>query len=178
VDILPTLTQIAGGPPIKNIDGQSFAKALTPGATFAGRSEIFTTHNNDGDFNVYPNRAIRTTRWKYIENLHPEYVFTSHIDQKAPLGGDAYFATWREAAAKDPAAKQIVDSYYHRPADELYDIVADPGETHNLAADPAEAGTLKKLHARLEAWRRAQGDNHPFKGKPHLDENPLPEGAD
>jgi arylsulfatase A-like enzyme len=178
VDILPTLVQVAGGTPPADIDGRSFAAALYPGGVFAGRSEIFTTHNNDGDFNVYPNRAIRTANWKYIENLDPEYVFTSHTDQKAPLGGDAYFSSWRRAAAKDPAARQIVNAYYHRPADELYDIQADPNETHNLAADPRQAGTLRKLKARLESWRRAQGDNHPFKGKPHLNEDPLPEGED
>src|SRR5689334_24172726 len=48
---------------------------------FKGRAEIFTTHNNDGSVNVYPMRSVRTDRWKYIHNLHPEYVYTTHIDQ-------------------------------------------------------------------------------------------------
>jgi N-sulfoglucosamine sulfohydrolase len=178
VDILPTLTEVAGGTPPKDIDGISFAAALRPGGTFAGRSEIFTTHNNDGDFNVYPGRAIRTTRWKYILNLHPDYIFTSHTDQKAPLGGDAYFSTWRRAAEKDPAAKQIVDAYYQRPAEELYDIEADPNETRNLAGDPADASILKTLRARLANWRRGQGDDRPVKGKPHLTRDPMPDGED
>ncbi|HUD30168.1 MAG TPA: sulfatase [Novosphingobium sp.] len=172
VDILPTLAEVAGGTAPTGIDGRSFAAALQPGGQFAGRSEIFTTHNNDGDFNVYPGRAIRTARWKYIENLHPEYFYTTHIDQNATLGGDAYFSSWRRAAEKDPAARQIVDAYYRRPAEELYDLAADPNETTNLAADPRQAGTLRKLRARLQAWRREQGDDRPVKGKPHLNADP------
>lgn len=35
---------------------------------------------------------------------------------------------------------------------ELYDMLKDPGETRNLAADPAYAATLSELRARLEAW--------------------------
>lgn len=172
VDILPTLNEVAGGTAPTGIDGRSFAAALRPGGHFAGRSEIFTTHNNDGDFNVFPGRAIRTARWKYIENLHPEYFYTTHIDQNATLGGDAYFSSWRRAAEKDPAAKQIVDAYYRRPAEELYDLSADPNETNNLATDPRQAATLRKLRSRLEAWRREQGDNRPVKGKPHLNADP------
>ena len=176
VDILPTLIEVAGGKPPADIDGRSFASALRPGGAFAGRSEIFTTHNNDGDFNVYPNRAIRTVRWKYIENLRPEHVFTTHTDQKARLGGDSYFSSWRRAT--EPASKQIVDAYFHRPAQELYDLQADPDETRNLASDPAHASTLRKLKVRLASWRREQGDNRPVKGKPHLTTDPMPEGDD
>jgi len=37
---------------------------------------------------------------------------------------------------------------------ELYDLVKDPLETSNLAADPAYAETLKKLVAQLDAWQK------------------------
>ncbi len=40
---------------------------------------------------------------------------------------------------------------------ELYDHVADPGETRNLAGDPAMAATLDSLEARRVAgWRAAR----------------------
>jgi arylsulfatase A-like enzyme len=40
---------------------------------------------------------------------------------------------------------------------ELYDHTTDPAEDHNLAKDPAHAGTLKKLQAALQAgWRAAK----------------------
>lgn len=42
--------------------------------------------------------------------------------------------------------------------DELYDLVADPGEVHNRAADPHCAGELKRLRARLVEWMEQTGD--------------------
>jgi hypothetical protein len=48
--------------------------------------------------------------------------------------------------------------YCGRPAEELYDLTADPHERKNLAADPAHAERLKGLRADLDAWMRDQGD--------------------
>ncbi len=176
VDILPTLIDVAGGPPPAGLDGLSFAAALRPGRNFAGRDAIFTTHNNDGDINVYPARAVRIGRWKYIANLAPDQVFTTHIDQYAPLGGDAYFTSWRQAAQQDPAARGIVDAYFRRPAEELFDLQQDPEETRNLAGDPAHAATLRQMRGLLANWRRDQGDSRPVAGRPHLDDSPIPPG--
>ncbi|RYD59999.1 MAG: arylsulfatase A family protein [Sphingomonadales bacterium] len=175
VDILPTLVDIGGGQAPKGIDGQSFAPVLRGNLKFRGRAEIYTTHNNDGSINVYPMRSVRTDRWKYIHNLHPEYTYTSHIDLWVKrVDSGKYFPSWREAAKTDPAAKAIVDSYYRRPKEELYDLAADPDETHNLAADPKNAGVLKSLRAKLAAWRTRQGDDHAVEGNPHFQEGPLP----
>jgi len=41
---------------------------------------------------------------------------------------------------------------------ELYDLVADPGETHNAAVDPENRGVLRDLDERLRAWQRRTGD--------------------
>jgi arylsulfatase A-like enzyme len=51
-----------------------------------------------------------------------------------------------------------VDRYHRRPAEELYDLRADPHELKNHAADPAHAETLRKLRAELDAWMKEQGD--------------------
>ncbi|RDE06043.1 sulfatase [Sphingomonas aracearum] len=174
VDILPTLVDLGGGKAPAGIDGTSFAPVLRGDTRFKGRGEIYTTHNNDGSINVYPMRSVRTGRWKYIHNLHPEYTYTTHIDQWVKrVDSGKYFPSWREAAKTDPAARATVQAYYHRPGEELYDLAADPDEKRNLAADPRYAGVLKSLRARLAAWRKQQGDTHPVEGVPHLREGPL-----
>ncbi len=157
-DFLPTLLTAAGGPAPADIDGRSFLPVLR-GEADTHRDRIFTTHANDNRMNVYPMRAIRDERWKYIRNLHPEYAFTTHIDVVAGrLGQRAFFSTWETAAKTDPSAAAILRRYHARPAEELYDLSADPHEEHNLAADPQHAETLADLRAELNAWMKAQGD--------------------
>jgi uncharacterized sulfatase len=174
VDILPTLVQLAGGKTPDGIDGLSFSSLFGVGNQPAGRKEIFTTHNNDGRVNVYPMRSIRTDRWKYIENLHPDWTYTTHIDLKVKrTDSGAYFPSWREAAERDPAAKAIVDAYYKRPPEELYDLRADPDEKVNLAGDPRYAKELAGLRARLHAWRKAQGDAGQVPVKPRFERGPM-----
>lgn len=174
IDILPTLVELAGGKQPEGIDGISFASLFGVGKGPAGRKEIFTTHNNDTRVNVYPMRSIRTERWKYIQNLHPDYTYTTHIDLKVKrTDSGAYFPSWRDMAETDPAAKAIVDAYYKRPAEELYDLQADPNEQVNLASDPGHAKTLKDLRLRLEAWRKAQGDTGKIPVQPRFERGSM-----
>jgi N-sulfoglucosamine sulfohydrolase len=83
-------------------------------------------------------RSVRTDRWKYIVNLHPEYVYTTHIDQWVKrVDSGKYFPSWREVAAERSGGKgdrrQILSSPEGRA---VRPVKADPQEEHNLAADP------------------------------------------
>jgi arylsulfatase A-like enzyme len=52
--------------------------------------------------------------------------------------------------------------FYEQPAEwELYDLVADPDETVNLAPRPDQAARLRSLQVKLEELRRALGDQDP-----------------
>ena len=47
-------------------------------------------------------RCIRTERYKYILNLAPEILYTTHITKGAEP--EAYWASWLRLAEKDPKA--------------------------------------------------------------------------
>ncbi|TWT92926.1 Sulfatase [Botrimarina colliarenosi] len=170
VDLLPTLIDAAGGAPPESLDGRSFLAVLTGNAK-EHRDVIYTTHSGDGNFNVYPSRSIRAGQYKYILNLHPEYRFQSHVTLVKKDGG--YWRSWQRKAEHDDAAAEKVRRYQERPAEELYDLQADPHETHNLADDPLLADRLHRLRERLEEWMAAQGDKQTVFGTP----NPLSEPA-
>jgi arylsulfatase A-like enzyme len=178
VDLLPTLVEAAGGEPPAGIDGRSFLPVLL-GKAEQHRDRIFATHSGDGNWNIYPIRSVREGQWKYIRNLHPEFAFTTHIDLPAELGQRAYFKTWEAAATRDERAAAMVRRYHERPAEELYDLSADPDEVHNLAA--AQDGPAEKLaHLRgvLDEWLRDQGDTLKVYGRERLLSDPKSYGPD
>jgi uncharacterized sulfatase len=123
---------------------------------------------------------VRDDRWKYIRNLRPEFAFTTHIDLVGGrLGQRDFFATWEEAAGRDPAAAALLARYHRRPAEELYDLAADPAEQVNLAADPRHGARLVALRGELDAWMREQGDRQAItvEGRPLADRNSYGAGG-
>ena len=157
IDILPTCRAIAGGSAPENISGRSLLPLLR-GETSEHRDRIFGTHSGDGAMNQYPLRSVRTRDWKYIRNLDPTGEYHSHVDKAQNGDGRKYFESWIEKAKTDPTASAIVQRYYHRPAEELYNLKTDPWEQHNLADDPAQAANLTNLRGEVDAWMKDQHD--------------------
>lgn len=159
VDLLPTFVEAAGGTPAKGLDGRSLMDVLT-GKTDSFRTEIYATHTGDKEMNRTPMRCVRTDKWKYIFNLKPETRYTTHISEAGILDGRDYWDSWeRLAAAGNQHAKDVINRYRHRPAEELFDINADPFELNNLATDPNHATTLSELREKVRKWRLEQGED-------------------
>ncbi|MEP7365379.1 MAG: sulfatase [Acidobacteriota bacterium] len=171
IDILPTLVELGGGKAPTGIDGRSFVPVLR-GKTKTHRTEIFTTHSGDGNYNVYPIRSVRTGQWKYIRNLHPEFQHTTHTNRDSGRDGIVYWRSWEKAAETDEKARAIVQAFRQRPAEELYDLEKDPDELKNLAGDPKHAKTLESLRRQLDGWLQATADTQKVYG------DPLPVGAE
>ena len=109
--------------------------------------------------NRSPSRMLRTGRYKYILNLAPENEFHTHIDKaKDHDGGREYWDSWVEKAKIDTHAAAVLQRYLHHPAEELYDLEADPAEMLNLVTDPRHAELLVRFRKDLAAWRKMQGD--------------------
>jgi len=164
IDVLPTLLDVAGTTPPENIDGQSMLPVLM-GKTAKHRDVIFTTHSGDGNFNVFPIRAVSTAAgWKYIHNLHPEFRFNSHVTNTVTDNG--YWPSWVEAATKDDHAKRIVQRYHYRAAEELYNTSTDPYEQNNLIAEPEHQQQLTELRDHLNQWMTQTQDPQTVFGQP------------
>ena len=157
VDVVPTLIEAAGGKPIEGLDGRSFLPVLL-GKTDEHNDVVFGVHTTRGIIagsECYPIRSVRTARYKYIRNLNHKTAFRNVLIAKPP----AYWRSWVEKAKTDRKAAKLVEMYQHRPAEELYDVIADPHELNNLAGgDAANRELMDELGKRLEAWMAQQGD--------------------
>lgn len=170
VDILPTLIEIAGAeaPPSglgsDEIDGMSFLPLLK-GEKDKHRDYVFST-NSSAAHHTYPLRSVVSERFRYIRNVFPELNFTNQTDHNPTAQSHSLWVSWVEKAKDDPAIARKVKGYHQRPAEELYDLQADPDEQRNLAGDPNYVQTLRKLRAITDSWIRQSGDTLQMHGKP------------
>ena len=171
IDLLPTLIDAVDGALPTQIDGQSFTDLFTSSQS-THRDLIFTTHDNDGRANVYPIRSVRDTRWKYIRNLQPSWLQSDHSYRFRKDDAGAYFWSWEEAAAPSHTDSLILNRYLQRPGEELYDLVNDPDEINNLAADSRHASILQRLQGELDTWMIDQGDDGHISVDPWLPGDP------
>ena len=54
--------------------------------------------------------------------------------------------------------KRALETFTHRPSEELYDLTVDPDEVVNLAGDPSHAAVMADLRKQLQEWRAATHD--------------------
>ncbi len=167
VDIAPTFLAAAGIDPAsidtgcsdargyRGFDGRSFLDVLQ-GRSHHLRDVVFAQHTTvgiGGYQEPYAIRAARDTRYKYIRNLAPQNTYNiAGIHQGQPI------KSWKADATNNPKLAARIEWLFHRPAEELYDVEADPFEDHNLATDPKFATAKAKLSLELDAWMTQQGD--------------------
>ena len=173
IDIFPTLLEISGSKLPDTLDGRSFEKVLE-GKTDQFREYIYTTHSGDGNMNVYPIRSIRNDRFKYILNLYPENYHSNHSDILRKPNAGAYWDSWDEAAKTDIKAAAIIQKYFVRPGEELYDIQNDPTEQVNLIDSKVHQAEIVEMRLLLNQWMEEQGDTRKLFQNPYPVTGPKP----
>ncbi|NNJ28073.1 sulfatase family protein [Alienimonas chondri] len=153
VDVSATILDLCDAGPLKKGRGESFLPLLNDPAGPAIREYAFSEKNwHDYDASQ---RSVRTTDYKYIHNLAPELPNTPPADA---VRSPTFVAMrhLRESLTPEQAA-----IFTPGPAEELYDLSADPHELNNLAADPAHAAALNELRGALAQWRTDTADPSP-----------------
>jgi N-sulfoglucosamine sulfohydrolase len=165
-DLFPTFLE-AAGLPVPKVDGRSLAPLLA-GKPQPAWDHMFLErerHANVRRGNLsYPVRGIRTRDYLYLRNLAPDRHPAGDPELYWAVGpyGDVDGTQTKSliTAADRPAAWQkFFDlSFGKRPAEELYDLRADPGQIHNVAGMPQHRALQQKLSQRVTEWMRATGD--------------------
>ena len=153
IDLYPTICDLTGADCPEFLQGHSILPLMRREADEIN-DQIYAELTYHAAYE--PQRAIRTQRWKYIRRFG---------DRETPV-----LANVDDGPSKDLL---IESGWADRPLprEELHDLLFDPMEAHDLAAEPAHAAVLEELRGRLEAWMRETDD-------PLLDGDvPAPEGA-
>ena len=130
------------------VEGQDlFADAFQP-RTFVASAKDRLDHTIDRV------RSIRTDQYRYTRN----YFLDRVLLQPQYRDPKPYLKALRIAYADGTLAPKLAEIYFgERAAEELYDVVKDPAQVHNLADDPDFAEVLKQHRSLLDSWL-AKGD--------------------
>lgn len=150
LDLAPTMLDLAGAAVPAWMEGQSFLGA------HASRRESVVSAADRMDAAPGFGRSIRDARFRYVRNFMPWLDGDDLPDYAAGVPITGELRRVRAAGGLPPGAEWFGRT--SRPADELYDVVADPDQVHNLAASPAHRADLERLRKELLAWMRATRD--------------------
>jgi N-sulfoglucosamine sulfohydrolase len=140
IDVYPTICELVGIERPSFLQGVSLMPLIRRRTTTI-RDEIFAEMTWHAAYE--PQRAVRTERWKYIRRFG---------ERRTPV----------LANCDDSPSKDLLLRYGWAEREiafeQLYDLVFDPAEASNLAANAAYAGPLAELRGRLDGWMHETDD--------------------
>lgn len=163
IDLAPTMLEVAGSwrdefhvsrEPLRNsrssylerMQGQPFL-----GSHAAPPKQYVFGARDRCDETVFRFRTVRDVRFRYIRNFTPDRPFLQANEYK-----EKQYPVWNLIKELNKQGKltpaQAVLAAPTMPAEELFDLDADPFEIHNLANVPEHAATLQRLRAVLAKW--------------------------
>ena len=140
IDIYPTICDLLG------IEAPSFLQGESLMPLISGeRASVHDAIYAEGTYHAAyePQRAVRTPRWKYIRRFD---------DRAAPAPVNTDDSPSKDLWLAAGWADQTV------PSEQLFDLLFDPNEAHNLAPEPAAQLVKDELAALLERWMRETDD--------------------
>ncbi len=147
---LSATTLVWAGVPIPDwYEGQSLFDAKLLPWTFIASAKDRLDHTIDRV------RTVRTDRFRYTRNYKTDRIFLQpqYRDPKD------YVKNLRDLYSRGELSPKLTEIYFgERPAEELYDVKADPSQLNNLAGDPKYAAQLERHRGLLDEWL-AKGDD-------------------
>jgi arylsulfatase A-like enzyme len=146
IDLAPTMLDIAGAKKPAKMEGRIFLgdRAEKP------RTYVFGARDRC-DETVFRFRTVRDSRYRYIRNFTPDRPFLQPNDYK-----ERQYPVWTLLPQLNAEGKLTPAQAFlcapTMPPEELYDLLSDPYEIHNLANSPAHRAVLLRLRSTLEDW--------------------------
>jgi len=151
LDFAPTVLSLAGVKIPDYMMGRAFAG---PDKAQPDPYYLCTRDRMDERYDMM--RSLMNYRYLYIHNYRPELPYVQRLSY--PFQARGYQSWAREAAAGHltPATAQF---WGEKPTEELFDLVADPDNVHNLVNDPTHRQTLEQMRGEMRRRLLAIKDN-------------------
>lgn len=163
-DLAPTFLEAARLPSPAEMAAQSlmsvFASSETDSNGPSRERAFIAMERHDGcrqGGKGYPCRALRTKDYLYIRNFEPDRwpsgdPDATHCARAIPYGeiDESPTKTFMMKHQRDEKVSRLFElAFGMRPAEELYDLAADPGQLINVAGQKQTAGIQRKLRDEL-----------------------------
>ena len=161
IDFGPTSLNLVGIKPPGSMQGRVFLGAN------AEKREYIVAARDRCDETYDRIRCVRTKRFKYIRNFFPNLPYTQpNLYKKRQYPVLTVMEVLYAQGKLTPEQSRFMAS--SRPAEELYDLLNDPHELHNLAEDARFQTVLKELRATLNTWVEETGDQAEIPEDPRI----------
>ncbi|MEQ9407483.1 MAG: sulfatase [Fuerstiella sp.] len=145
IDFGPTVLNLAGAEVPAQMDGRPFLGKGVSQEQLRARDEAFGYADRfDEKYDFV--RTLRKGQYEYIRNYQPFNFDGLQNNYRYRM---LAFREWRDlyhAGKLNAVQRQFFEA---RPAEQLFDVEADPHETRNLAGDPAYGEVLQELRRRM-----------------------------
>ena len=151
IDLGPTVMESAGIEIPDHMHGQSFWSDTAP-----GRARIYAAKDRTGEI---PDRirAVRSRDFKYVRNFVHDIPYLP-VNRYTLLAEATVSVILTHPDRHDGGDFISSLSQGHRPAEEFYDLRADPFEMNNLATDPGYAEVIADYRSDLDRWVEETND--------------------
>ncbi len=140
VDLFPTICELLEIQPPGWLQGRSLMPLVRDEAEEINE-QIFAEVSYHAAYE--PQRAVRNSRWKYIRRFG---------DRTLPVLPNMDDSSSKELWLRYGAAEREPDT------EQLYDLIFDPMERNNIAADPTSTAILADMRQRLDRWMQETND--------------------
>ncbi len=156
-DLAPTFLDAAGIAAPGQMTARSLFSAQRRDAVFLERERHANVRRGDLS---YPVRGIRTRKHLYLRNLEPDRWPAGDPEFYWAVGpyGDVDGSPSKKLLLAEKPQPHFDLCFGKRPAEELYDLSADPDQVRNVAADPAMKTLKQELAAKVSKWMVETGD--------------------
>jgi len=151
LDLAPTVLSLAGVKIPAYMHGRAFL-----GPQRGEAPEYFFAFRDRMDERYDMIRMCRDKEYMYIRNFRwwrPHSQLIGYMRNVPSLG-----EMWRLHREGKLNAAQSIFFAPRKPKEELYDVVRDPDQVHNLAGDPEYAARLAKMRKVSQQWQKDTGD--------------------